>query len=173
MSDVKRAIQLALARELDAFCREIEAFPDDESIWRTVPGISNSCGNLALHVAGNLQHFVGARLGATGYVRDRDREFSERSGTRGDLVVELRRAREVVTTVLGRLPDAAWDQMYPEVVGGARLPTGVFLVHLASHLAFHLGQAGYLRRVLTGENLSVTPVAIPALAALLDEPPTA
>jgi len=170
MSDVKRAIPLVLARELDAFCREIEAFPDDDAVWQTVPGVSNACGTLALHVAGNLQHFIGARLGATGYVRDRDREFSERSRTRGELVAELRRAREVVTTVLGRLPDAAWEQTYPEVVGGARLPTGVFLVHLASHLAFHLGQAGYLRRALTGDNRSVTPVAIPALAALLDAP---
>jgi uncharacterized damage-inducible protein DinB len=168
MSDVKHAIRLVLVRELDAFCREIEAFPDDELIWQTAPGVSNACGNLALHAAGNLQHFIGARLGATGYVRNRDLEFNQRSGTRAEIVADLRRAREVVTTVLERLSDAEWDQAYPEVVGGAQLPTGMFLVHLTSHLAFHLGQAGYLRRVLTGENRSVGPVAIPALAALVE-----
>ncbi len=168
MSDLTHAIRLVLVRELDAFCREIEAFPDDALIWQTAPGVSNACGNLALHAAGNLQHFIGARLGNTGYVRQRHREFSERSGTRADLVAELGRAREVVTTVLERLPDEAWARPYPDTIGGVQLSTGVFLVHLASHLAFHLGQAGYLRRMLTGENRSVGPVAIPALGALFD-----
>lgn len=168
MSDLRCAVRLVLLRELDAFCREIDAFAGDDLVWKTVPGVTNSCGNLAMHVAGNLQHYIGARLGATGYVRDRDLEFSRRSGTQAEIVTELRRAREVVQDVLTRLPDAAWNQEYPEAVGGARLPTGEFLVHLASHLAFHLGQAGYLRRVLTGENRSVGPVSVPALAALLE-----
>jgi hypothetical protein len=135
MPDVKHALRLVLVRELDAFCREVEAFPDDELLWRTVPGISNSCGTLALHAAGHLQHFVGTRLGATGYVRNRDLEFSQRAGTRGELVAELRRAREVVTTVLEQLPDEAWDRAYPEAVTGTALQTGVFLVHLTSPAA--------------------------------------
>lgn len=171
MADVKDALRAVLVRELEAFCREVEAFPDDELPWRRVPGIANSCGNLALHAAGNLQHFVGARLGGTGYVRNRDLEFARRSGTRGEVVSELRRAIDVVQTVLEGLPDAAWAQAYPEAVGGARLPTGAFLVHLATHLAYHLGQADYLRRILTGENRAAGPVGIAALAALLHPRP--
>lgn len=167
MSDVKDAVRAVLVRELETFCREVEAFPDDELLWQTLPGIANSCGNLALHAAGNLQHYVGARLGGTGYVRNRDREFARRSGTRGEVAAELRRAIDVVRTVLDGLPDAAWERQFPEPVGGARLPTGAFLVHLATHLAFHLGQAGYLRRIVTGENRTCGPMAIPALAALL------
>jgi uncharacterized damage-inducible protein DinB len=167
MPDAFHAIRLVLLRELDAFCLEVEAFPDDDLLWKTMPGVANSCGNLALHVAGNLQHFVGARLGATGYVRNRDLEFSRRDGSRREVVDELRRARDVVQAVLQGLSERAWDDEYPEVVGGTRVPTGVFLVHLATHLAFHLGQAGYLRRALTGDASSVGPVAIPALAALL------
>lgn len=76
---MKEAVRLVLVRELEAFCREVEAFPDDERLWQTLPGITNACGNLARHVAGNLQHFVGARLGGTGYVRHREAEFSQRS----------------------------------------------------------------------------------------------
>jgi uncharacterized damage-inducible protein DinB len=157
-----------LARELDAFAREVDAFPDDERLWQTVPGISNSCGNLALHAAGNLEHFVGAILGGTGYVRNRDEEFSRRSGTRAELVAGLARAREVVTHVLDALPAEAWEREYPEPVGGVRLPTGTVLLHLLSHLAHHLGQAGYLRRVLTGENRSVTSSALADLGARLE-----
>ena len=59
-------LALMLTRELDGVAREIEAFPDDASIWRVGPGVTNAAGNLALHVAGNLQHFVGALLGQTG-----------------------------------------------------------------------------------------------------------
>ena len=164
MVSTTEAIRAVLVRELDAFAREVDSYPDDETIWQTVPGITNSCGNLALHAAGNLQHFVGAVLGGTGYVRDRDDEFSRRAGTRAELVAELIRAREVVARVLAELPPAVLADEYPETVAGRRLATGVFLVHLATHLAFHLGQAGYLRRTLTGESRSTSPVSIPALA---------
>ena len=71
---------LILARELDGMAREIQAFPDDESVWQTAPGVTNAAGNLALHLAGNVQHFIGALLGRTGYVRDREAEFGRRSG---------------------------------------------------------------------------------------------
>ena len=85
-----------LERELESVIEEIELLPDDRVLWATAPGVANACGNLALHLAGNLQHFVGAQLGRTGYVRDRPREFSQRTGTRADVVAEVRRAIDVV-----------------------------------------------------------------------------
>src|SRR5678815_2545300 len=85
-----RGLRIVIGRE-GALQREIELFPDDELLWKTPPGIANSAGNLALHVCGNLQYFVGAVLGETGYVRDRPLEFSRRSGTRAELVRELRK----------------------------------------------------------------------------------
>jgi hypothetical protein len=93
-----------LARELSAFVREVELFPDDERLFRTLPGVTNSAGNLALHVSGNLKHFLGAVLGGTGYVRDREAEFGARSGRREDAVRELRETATVVADTLGRLP---------------------------------------------------------------------
>ena len=153
-----------MMRDLDAFIREVDLYPDDKMLWHTLPGISNSGGNLALHAAGNLQHFIGAILGGSGYVRDRDAEFSRRSGTREEVKGELVRTREIIDRVLGGTSSVDLDQPYPQPVGERRFITGPFLIHLATHLAFHLGQTGYLRRTLTGENQSVGPVSNAMLA---------
>jgi hypothetical protein len=151
---MRDTLRIVIGRDLDAFAREVELFPDDVLLWKTVPGIANSAGNLGLHVAGNLQHFIGAVLGRNGYVRHRDLEFSRREGTRAEVMEGLARTREVVAGTLSRLTDAELAQAYGELLAGRRVRTGDFLLHLSSHLAFHLGQAGYLRRALTGEMTS-------------------
>ena len=148
---MRQALRTIMCRDLDSFAREVELFPDDAMLWATLPGLSNPAGTLALHVAGNLQHFVGAILGGSGYVRQRDLEFSRREGTRAELVAGLAQARAAVDDTLERLTEQDLALPYPELLGGRRLKTGDFLLHLASHLAFHLGQAGYVRRALTGE----------------------
>jgi hypothetical protein len=158
-------ISLLLTRDLSAFSRELELFEDEALIWATAPGVSNSAGTLTLHVCGNLQHYVGAVLGNTGYARDRDLEFSARDIPRPLLQANLARTTEVVRTVLADLPNPGLMADYPDILGGPRLPTGLFLLHLATHLAYHLGQAGYLRRVLTGTNKSSGAISMQALSA--------
>ena len=158
-------LRILMTRELAAFSRELDLFEDESLIWTTVPGIANSAGNLTLHVCGNLQHFVGAILGGTGYVRDREREFSARGIARTDLQANLARTSDVVSTVLPKLSGMDFDAAFPDMPGGLHVPCGLFLFHLCSHLAFHLGQAGYLRRLLAGENSpSSGALAIRALA---------
>jgi hypothetical protein len=153
-----------LTRELEGFKREIQLFPDDASVWRTVPGVTNSAGNLALHVAGGLEYLVGSVLGGTGYIRNREAEFSRRSGTRSELVLALDHAMVVVRDVLWRLPQDRLVEDFPEPVLGVRFRTGLFLLHLCAHAAFHLGQAGYLRRVSTGDATSSGPLPLAPLA---------
>lgn len=143
-------ISRLLVRELEACAREVLSYPDDESLWQTAPGVTNSTGNLALHLCGNLRHFVGASLGQTGYVRDRQLEFSTREGTRADVASELRATSRTVSETLARLNDDALDQRMPEAPNGMVTTTRMFLLHLVAHTAFHLGQAGYLRRTLQG-----------------------
>lgn len=167
MSPTPVIVAALMARELESVVQGIELFPDDELLWATVPGVANSCGNLALHLAGNLQHFVGTHLGKTGYVRDRPQEFNQRSGTRAEVVAEVRRAIDVVGRVVPLLSDDDWSAPYPEAVGGVPQEAGPFLMHLASHAAFHLGQMGYLRRTLTGKSESTNPVAPRLLAEKL------
>jgi hypothetical protein len=152
-----------LVRELDTLIREVELCPDDASLWKTVTGVSNSCGTLALHCAGNLQHYVGAVLGGTGYVRDRPREFSQRTGTRAEVTAELRRARQAVGETLATLPPSVLDTEFPESVAGVRLPTRLFLLHLAVHLGFHVGQVDYLRRILNGDARTADTVSVKKL----------
>ena len=161
--DLAADVLALLTRELDGLKRELGLFPDDDSLWRTVPGITNPAGNLALHVAGGLQHFIGAVLGGTGYVRDRDAEFSRRTGARSQVIAELDRALAIVRTVLPQLSEASLAAELPEPVLGARIPTSRFLLHLCAHAAFHLGQAGYLRRALTGDSTSSGPLPVSAL----------
>lgn len=140
-----------LRRDLAAFGREIALYPDDAAIWRTPDGITNSTGTLALHVAGNLQHFVGAVLGNSGYVRNRELEFSRRSGSREELIAGLEATAAAVESALTGFEAARFDADFPLPIAGKTVSTRRFLVHLATHLAFHLGQVGYLRRSLTGD----------------------
>jgi hypothetical protein len=164
MTVISTALRNALIRDLEAFSREVDLYPDDRLLWETIPGIANSGGNLALHAAGNLQHFIGGILGRTGYLRDREAEFGRRSGTRAELVAELGKARDVVDRVLTRLDPDQLDQPYPQPIGDRRFLTGAFLLHLATHLAFHLGQIGYLRRGLTANVTTSGAVSNAALA---------
>ena len=153
-----------ITRELDSFERELSLFPDDQSIWATVPGVTNSAGNLAIHVAGGLQYLVGAVLGGTGYVRNRDAEFSRRSGTREEAIAELRKAATVVRDVLPRLTEQQLSAPFPEAMMGHTIPTDLFLLHLCVHAGFHLGQAGYIRRVVTANAASTGPLPLQPLA---------
>jgi uncharacterized damage-inducible protein DinB len=153
-----------LIRELDGFRRELALFPDEESLWRVVPGITNSAANLALHVAGNLQHYVGAVLGGSGYIRRRDIEFSRSSGTIAEVLEELNRAEKVVRDVLPELSEAMLDSEYPEAVGPMKFKSDQLLMHLCVHAGFHLGQAGYLRRAMTGDATSSGPLPLQPIA---------
>lgn len=144
-----------LDRDLRALRRELEAYPDERQIWETVPGLPNSGGTLALHLAGNLQHYIGARLGGTGYVRNRDAEFSRRDVSRTELVAEIERARAAVAAALLRLPADSLERDYPELIADARIRTDEYLVHLCAHFTYHLGQLDSHRRVVTGNPAGV------------------
>jgi len=164
MSDALSGLRRVLIRDLEALGREIALFPDDATVWRTLPGVTNSAGNLALHLCGNLQHFVGAVLGKTGYVRDRDAEFTRKNVPGPEIAREIGKTIAVVSATLGRLAPGALSDMYPAAPNNIQVPTGLFLLHLAVHLTYHLGQANYLRRALTGSAASGGGVSIAGLA---------
>ena len=165
MSDLGNNLALLLVRELQTFERELDLFADEAAIWKMAPPLSNSAANLALHVAGNLQYFVGTVLGGTGYVRDREREFSRRSGGRAEVKAELQAAMRAVAGTLERLPETQLAGDYPEPVNGVRMRTDRFLMHLSVHAGYHLGQASSVRRAVTGENRSSGPVPLAPLAS--------
>jgi uncharacterized damage-inducible protein DinB len=155
-------LRVLFRRELEGVRDQIAAYPDDESPWRLLPGWSNSAGTLALHLAGNLQHFVGAVLGGTGYIRDREAEFSETGLSREAILDQVEAAAAAVEVGLEGLeakgdPEAGDPLLaaFPEAVGDRHVGTGAHLLHLLSHTAYHLGQIDYHRRAVTGEGALV------------------
>lgn len=156
-------IRTVLARDLRALAREVDAYPSDDLPWRTAPGTSNSAGTLVLHLAGNLEHFIGAVLGGTGYVRDRDAEFATRDLTRAELRGRIEAAAQSVDATLAQLLPERCEAEYPIPVGGGKLRTGDFLLHLATHLAYHLGQIDYHRRALVRDAATVDAMSISEL----------
>jgi hypothetical protein len=159
------AIGAMLVRELNSLRLEIEAYPTDADLWAIVPGIVNPGGTLALHLSGNLQHFVGTVLGGSAYVRNRDAEFSTRGLSRAEVVQRVDDAISAVQTTFKSLEPSDLAAEYPEAVAKMRLNTGDFLTHLASHLAYHLGQVDYHRRIVTGSPATVGTVAPGRLAS--------
>jgi len=139
-----------ILRELRALDREIAAYPDDDSIWLTPPGISNSTGTLVLHLTGNLRHFIGTVFGKTGYVRNREAEFSTKNLSREKLRSEVQATIGELDLILDRLGE---DQLVgPFMFGERQVRTADSLVHLAVHLGYHLGQIDYHRRLLTSSS---------------------
>ncbi len=151
-------------RELASLRDELLAYPDEHAIWEVPKGLPNSAGNLALHLIGNLRFFIGTQLGATGFVRDRDAEFSSTGVPRAEIIRNIETAADEVTRTFATLDAAELEKPFPVEVGGHRLQTGLFLQHLASHLAYHLGQVDYHRRIVTGNSVSVGAMPVPPLA---------
>lgn len=152
-------------RDLDVLAREIALYPDDSSPWGLPAGLPNSGGTLALHLAGNLRHFVGAVLGGSGYVRDRDAEFALRDLPRTEILALVAAARNEVAATFERLDPALLDATYPLELAGRRLSTRLFLLQLLAHLDFHIGQVDYHRRVSTGSTGSAGAVSLRALGS--------
>jgi len=157
---MKEWITNVITRELKALRREIETYPADEDLWEVRRGITNPGGNLALHLAGNIQYFLGNVLGHNGYVRNRDAEFASKDIPRAELLREIDNAIEAVERGMSKITEADLAKPYPEAVGGVSSTTGAFLAHFATHLAYHLGQVDYHRRILTGESKTVKAMAL-------------
>jgi len=160
---MKDWITNVITRELKALRREIESYPSDSDLWEVRPGITNPGGNLALHLAGNLQYCVGNVLGKNGYVRNRNAEFADRDVPRAELLREIDNAIAAVEMGMRSVNEADLAKPFPEAVGGVSSTTGAFLAHFATHLAYHLGQVDYHRRILTGESKTVTAMALTEL----------
>lgn len=154
-----------LRRELRSLRRELEAYPDEQLLWTLPPGLPNSAGTLALHLAGNLRHYVGALLGGTGYIRNRDEEFAARDLPRAALLEQISKAEAAIESTLPHLSDAQMSQPFPEPIREHHLQTGELLVQLAVHLAYHLGQISYHRRLVTGNAQGVGALSAAELVA--------
>lgn len=141
-------LKTIFSRDLTKLKQEIESYQDEKTIWTTEKGITNSAGNLCLHLIGNLNTFIGAELGKTNYVRNRELEFSLKDVPRDELIQKIQETKILVESILEKMTEEQLEQDYPIVVFESKNTTAFFLVHLTTHLAYHLGQINYHRRLL-------------------------
>ena len=133
-------------RDLEKLKEEIGLYNNEKSIWLTGKDISNSAGNLCLHLVGNLNTYIGKELGGTDYVRNREKEFSQKDISQQELIEKVEATAAIVVQALNQLSEADLEKDYPVMVFEKNMSTQYFLVHLTSHLAYHLGQINYHRR---------------------------
>ena len=141
-------LKLLFERDLKKLRVEIEAYKTEKNIWQVEKNIKNSAGNLCLHIIGNLNWYIGAQLGATGYIRHRELEFSSTNIPKDDLLLEIDKTRSVLDNTLNKITSSQLELEYPILVFDKKTTTYYFLIHLTTHLAYHLGQVNYHRRLI-------------------------
>lgn len=141
-------LQILFKRDLLKLKTEIESYQSEENIWKISQHISNSAGNLCLHLIGNLNHFIGAITGKTGYIRNRESEFSLKNVPRTQLTEMIDNTILVIENTLNNLDEDDLKKEYPLVVFEDKMSTEFFFTHLTAHLSYHLGQINYHRRLL-------------------------
>ena len=145
---LKVTLQVLFDRDLKKLKSEIESYTNEINIWKTDKSIANSAGNLCLHIIGNLNWFVGAQFGKTGYIRQRELEFSSKDIPRVDLLKEIDKTMLMLDKTLLKVTNDQLEAEYPILVFKQTTSTYYFFIHLTTHLAYHLGQINYHRRLL-------------------------
>lgn len=142
-----KSLESILLRDLNKLEQEINLFTDEKSIWTISGDINNSAGTLCLHLCGNLQHYIGVGLGGSDYKRDRDKEFSLRNIPRATLLKEIEASRKAVQLGFSKVTPEMLTKEYPLPVFDYAMTIQYFMIHLAAHLGYHLGQINYHRRL--------------------------
>lgn len=138
---------LLFQRALDSMIKELDQFTDDASLWKTVPGVNNSCGNLMLHLIGNINAFIGATLLGTDYKRNRDAEFQTKDLSRDEIKKLLNDTKVMLENNFTKLTEADMEKPYPFDFAGKE-NTEFYVTMFIGHCQYHLGQINYLRRVM-------------------------
>jgi uncharacterized damage-inducible protein DinB len=141
-------LKTLFTRDLNKLKTELELYRNEQTIWLVEKSIANSAGNLCLHLVGNLNTYLGAEIGHTGYIRNRELECSLKDIPRTELMSKVEATIAVVNNALDLLTEEDLQKEYPLLVFAEKTSTEYFLVHLAAHLAYHLGQINYHRRLL-------------------------
>jgi len=155
MTQLTSELKALFARDLKRLKDEIALYVDDEALWSVQEGISNTGGNLCLHLIGNLKTYIGKILGGIHYERDRPNEFNAKLIHRQHIYREIDETIIVVNQGLDCITEDQLAEDFPELIWDK--PTGMVytLIHLHGHLTYHLGQINYHRRLLDSPKGSI------------------
>ena len=141
-------LKVLFTRDLNRLRKEVELYNNENNIWRVEKNIANSAGNLCLHLIGNLNTYIGKEIGKTDYVRNRDLEFSLKNVPRTELLDKIDETIKVINKSLDKLDEDTLKNEYPILVFEEKTSTEYLLIHLTTHLSYHLGQINYHRRLI-------------------------
>lgn len=147
MAELKETIAASLAAryaKLAGVVRELAAPLSDEQFWAKPFAFGNSFGHLVLHLTGNLNYYIGARIANTGYVRDRPLEFSDSTRpSKAEVLQKFDQAIEMVLSTIFSQTAEDWSREYTAAGADAHDRFGIVLA-CATHLHHHVGQMMYL-----------------------------
>lgn len=136
-------------RDLRRLQAEVMLYSSESALWTTAGGISNSGGNLCLHIVGNLKTFIGSAIADIMYTRDRDFEFNGRQVPMDQLCNEIDDLIKIVTRGFGSLTDERFlTEVFPIRIWETATSMSFTIMHLHAHLNYHLGQINYHRRLM-------------------------
>lgn len=135
-------------KNLETLQDELNMFKNENDIWKLSGSINNTCGNLAMHLCGNLNHYIGFAIGKNGYTRNRDLEFSIKGLSRDEILDNIKSTIDNIRPVLEKLTQEDLLKKYYYDFFGEGATIDYVLMRLASHFTYHLGQINYFRRLL-------------------------
>ena len=145
---LQQILKTLFSRDLLKLRQEISLYKNENNIWITDNAITNPAGNLCLHLVGNLNTYIGAALGSSGYIRNREQEFSQKNIPAQELIKKIDDTIVVIDSTLDQVTDEQLAAEFPVLVFSQTTTTAYMLVHLSTHLGYHLGQVNYHRRLL-------------------------
>lgn len=148
MPMVVNILKTLFNRDLTKLKSEIELYENENKIWFVEKGITNSAGNLTLHLIGNLNTYIGAEIGKTNYIRNRALEFSQKDFPKKELIKSIEETIIMIENALDKVTEEDLKKEYPVLVFDTKTSTEYLLIHLSTHLAYHLGQINYHRRMI-------------------------
>lgn len=145
---VVETLKLLFSRDLLQLKTEINSYKDESKIWIIHHNIANSAGNLCLHLIGNLNTYIGAEFGKTNYIRNRELEFSLKNISKKQLIEQIENTILVVEMSLTTITEEQLENEHQFLIFDKKTTIDYLLIHLTTHLNYHLGQINYHRRLL-------------------------
>lgn len=135
-------------KELDKLKDEINAYENDELVWKLTDQVQVTGGNICLYLAGNLQHYIGNMIGDSGYIRNKEAELKAKNVSRERLMEEIENTRQIVVDTLEQVSKAELLKVFPTKDFEESVTTEFYLVHLLNNFCFHLGQINFHRKLV-------------------------
>ena len=152
MAGLNETVANGLAAYYEYVAKDLHKWVDpltNEQFWRNPYPYGNSVGHLVLHLTGNLSYYIGARVAETGYVRNRDKEFTDANPPHKDEALKaFDRTLDIVVAAIRRQNEEDWGKAYTAQLEPEAENRFQIFVRCAGHAYHHVGQIVYLSREL-------------------------